>query len=183
MMAPAVLDCSKRSVEWERRIQQTLAAARSSTAEFLPDALWEALQPANLASRNLWPVTAELKYCESFVEYFSDPRLRSRLRGDLAKGAMSPVVYKCMLWFPEMAEETKAAWRTAFARNGLQLEEAEIDAGIAEWRLRGVSAVPADDNQRPVCRETVEMLSGKQFDSIVSEENIRKRLLEDLDRK
>ena len=186
MMAPEVLECRKLGGDWPQKISETLATARSNTRGFLPDTLWDALRDPAWTMEGRPAAKVAAKDCQEFIKYYSDPRLKFRLHGDVVKGLMSASVYRCMAASPALAVEVKEAWRAALARKDLPLDEAEITAGRKEWqwRLRNAPRNTADsERDMKQCRQVIQDLSSPQFDAVFSEENVQRHLLEDLDKK
>jgi hypothetical protein len=171
--------CSKLGAQWRQSFAKAFELAKARKEGFLPAALWDLSNPAYQSIPPAWDLDG--RQCQEFVAYYSDPGLRSRLRGDTVKSLASVQVYKCMLWFPGLEKELGQAWTAAFARNGLPLASAEVDQGLAEWRLRGDGPRPAGDNQYQECRKLMGFLD-REFDAAFSEERIRAYLLEDLNK-
>lgn len=164
--------CASAGPTWNTKVKEALDQAKARTSNFLPSQGWERiLDPALLPSSDAVPTAlsaADAASCESFVLYYSDPRLSEKLRGPMIAGQILNLYAGCAAEFPDLSAVIRAEWMAAFKRNGLDsLEELFDDEVRNSWRK------PSEDQQfRGVCEQGLHIIRGAEFDLAASEAGI-----------
>lgn len=159
--------CSTFGPAWRKRILEALRLAQARTKNLLPAESWSQLLLS--ATTVVEPTKLQAEACETFIRDYSDPMLSQRIRGPIVIGLLIKSVTGCAAEFPQLAAQFRAAWISAFTRNGFDPEANFYDESVlASWRK------PTNDQrQRQSCEESLHFLSGSEFDKFASERSIK----------